>query len=407
MMSANRDGIPSVPVAMEPIQNTGPQGPTDNAPGVPARTGWDKKRLAVVAAALIVLAIGGAVFAIVLQFSSSHEYRAARQSLEKRDFEAASRQLREHLKNRPTDFEVVLLAAQTARRQGEFADALDFLAACAKQNADHADLKLERQLLHVQKGDLREVDSLLDFCAKHPEARQTSLILEAVIAGSINRLLATFTQEKSGQAEMSVADHQRALHAVDQWLTICSSQDDQVQGALWRGKLFSLARDYPQSRAEFRKAVNLDPNHVEARELLGSTLALVDPREAVTHLQFVHEHVPSNTKVSFLLATAYRAGGQLDQAAQILDGLLASQPKNVSYLVERGHVALEQRRPNEAEPWLQRAVLLSPTYAEANRILSQCLLQLDQPEKSQQYYARFLQLEDEMKRQREASKKKS
>src|SRR5262249_17498851 len=176
---------------------------------------------------------------------------------------------------------------------------------------------------------------------------------------SLNSLWVQMQREMAGRGDVNTADFTRAQRAVDQWLLSQSSRADQVQGLLWQGKLYSLARDYPRSRAAFRKAVELDPAHLLARELLAISLVRESPTEAAAHLQVVRQRDPKNAKIIFLLATVLRDLGELDQAEVLLDEVLAKDPEDIPVLVERGRVALDQGRPKDAELWLQRAVALN------------------------------------------------
>jgi tetratricopeptide (TPR) repeat protein len=363
-----------------------------------------RKLLAFVIVLLVV--IGAAWYLIAVRYPSHIEYRAAQQALERRDFATATRHLRNYLDAQPDDLETRFLAVQTARRQGDFGQAASLLQAYAQQPGSNLDLDLEQQLFRIQQGYLADADSILARCSEKSSSPQTSLILEAVIEGSLNSLVKTLQREKAGQAEVSMADFTRAQRAVDQWLKFNPSKLDQVQGHVWRGKLESVARDYPKAMAAFRKVIELDPDHFPARFFLAGLLAHQAPEEAAKHLELLHQRDPANAKVSFLLAKVRRDLGQRDQAEQLLDAILAGNSDNVPFLVERGQVALDQRLPRDAERWLRRAVALAPNHAQANLLLSQSLRQLDRESEGKMFHDRFLQIETQARRQRDELKKK-
>jgi tetratricopeptide (TPR) repeat protein len=361
-------------------------------------------RLGIVVVFLLVL--GGAMYAIAVQLFSHPAYRAAQQALARRDFETASRHLREYLQDRPNDLDAQLLAAQTARRQGDLAQAADLLQAYARQAGPNSDLEFEQQLLRIQRGDLALAESLRARLVDRPNVPQTTLLLEAVIEGSWYRLFMTLQREMAGQGEVTVADITRVQRLVDQWLTLCTTRADQAQGHIWRGKLETLAREFPKAEAEFRQAVELDPDHFTARQHLATSLALQAPEEAAQHLELLHQRDPANARVTFQLATVRRDLGQPDQAARLLDALLDVNPNSVAYLVERGRVALDQRMPKDAETWLRQAVALAPKHAQANLFLSQSLEQSQREDEAKVFRDRFLQIESEGRRQADKFKEK-
>ena len=52
--------------------------------------------------------------------------------------------------------------------------------------------------------------------------------------------------------------------------------------------------------------------------------------------------------------------GQLEEARQLLDAMLADDPDRAPVLLERGRLALDMKQPAEAEAWLRRAVARAP-----------------------------------------------
>ena len=84
-----------------------------------------------------------------------------------------------------------------------------------------------------------------------------------------------------------------------------------------------------------------------------------------------------------------RSLGQLPEARQLLTEMLASTPEDGSALLERGKVALDERKLAEAERWLRRAVEQAPNLPEANLALSQCLNQAGKAAEAKQFRERF------------------
>jgi tetratricopeptide (TPR) repeat protein len=359
--------------------------------GLPVSAGIAKQRIFISAGLLVI--IGCACYCIGIQFLSSPDVEAAKTALARRDFQEASERLQKCLKARPGDLQARFLAAQTARRQGQFDSAFEHLHLYQKQVGLNAEVNLERSLLRIQQGDLSEVDAILAACAKNPQADPTPLMLEAVIEGSINALFQMISLEMAGRGQMSPSDFTRAQQVVEEWLERYPAAADQTQGLIWRGKMYAIARNQPKAQESLRKAVALDPAHSTARELLARSLLLDAPGEAAFHLQILHERNPNNSAVRFSLATVHRALGDLGPAAVLLDEMLREYPNHVPALLERGRVALDENRPADAERWLGRAVELAPGDGQANHMFSLCLQQTGRTAEAKPYLDRYLAIE--------------
>jgi predicted Zn-dependent protease len=351
------------------------------------------------------LVAGIAIYLRFAQTAPETTLQTAEHAIARRDFTSAGRHLAACLKARPEDPALRLLAARTARRQGDFMTASEHLELYRLQAGVDDEYDFERQLLRLQQGDLAEIDVLLASCTQRPDASQTPLRLEAAIEGSLSALWRDLQQEQRGKGELRAADYASAQKAVDLWFVVCPGSVDQVQGFVWRGKLLSLAREHVRAQEALRRAVELDPQHMVARELLGISLMRDAPGEAASHLEMVHQRDPENVRVTYLLATVRRGLGQLDVAGTLFDEVLSAQPGNVDALVERGRVAVDEGRPHDAERWLRAAVERAPDYAPANRALGQCLEQLDRSGDATEYLQKALRSDAQQRKSNQATQR--
>jgi tetratricopeptide (TPR) repeat protein len=334
------------------------------------RIGDRKIRLALLL--VLVLALGGfAVYQVDLYLEYGSHYRLAEQALQRRDFSQASLHLKQCLGCWPGDRPSRLLAAQTARRQGDFATALEHLKVYQENNGPPEPLNLEHRLFRIQQSDLTEGDLGLSFCAAHPEAGETPLILEACIEGSLKALGTTRSLamvEEGGELAPHMALAQRAL---DQWFELRDSPVDQAQGLIWRSRLAHLANKVPKAVADLRRAIELDPNSIPARLQLALFVAAENPTEAAGHLYLLRQQAPTNTQVGLALAGVQRSLGQLEQAKQVLDELREASPNDVALLLQRGQVALDLQQVDEAERLWRRALELAPNHPAVRDRLQQ------------------------------------
>lgn len=362
------------------------------------RTGGKKLRIAL--SLLLLLLFGFPAYRIGLYCWGSYQSRAAERALERRDFLQAGIHLRKCQLAWPRDPTPWLLAAQTARRQGDFAEAHRQLRVYKEKNGPLPALQLEHQLLRLQQGDLAEADMFLSFCNDHPAGLETPFVLEALVVGQLKALseeslLWTASPQRRAAA---ASDLVRARRSVDLWLRLRPGKADQVQGLTWSGQFHDLASEYPEDVADYRKALELDPDNYAARMYLALTLIPYAPKEAAAHLERVRQLYPEKPLVHSELAKLRRSLGQLDEAKKILDEILAANPDYVSALIERGNVALDMRQFDDAERWLRRAVTLDPNDPNSHFALSRCLQLTDRAEEAKEHRQRCVAIEAEQKR---------
>jgi tetratricopeptide (TPR) repeat protein len=326
-------------------------------------------RLLVVAVILAV--IGVAAYRVAFLLWASHHHSAALADLERYDFEEAGDHLEKYLSVHPKDGDALLLAAQTARRRGEFDKAGRQLHMAEEHGASAEAVATERQLLRVHAGDLSGADPLVQYCTNHPSDPQAALVHEALIEGSLTALYTPL-----------------AKWAIDLWLKHRTSQVEQVQGLVWRGRVYEFLQEQPQAMADFRKAVELGPDHFQARLRLAEALIREAPHEAVPHLDWLRGRRPNHPHVRLLSASLYRNLGQPEEAAKLLDELLVATPDKVAVLVERAKVAMDMHRLDDAERWLRRALLLAPMQRAVNLTLSDCLRQAGRLDEAKRYQER-------------------
>lgn len=86
-------------------------------------------------------------------------------------------------------------------------------------------------------------------------------------------------------------------------------------------------RKYEEALAHFRRALEREPDHVEALYYSGVALLAQDrPAEALAVLQRAHDRAPTEVSVAFQLGLAHIALGQLDRARPLLEDVFAREP---------------------------------------------------------------------------------
>jgi tetratricopeptide (TPR) repeat protein len=282
--------------------------------------------------------------------------RAAREALAHGDLERARTELDAYLAVWPDSAEYHFLAARTDRRLSRYDEAEEHLRRCRELGGKREDIALEHRLIAVEQGaspaDERALSAEAD--AGHPDA---ALIYEALAKGSF-------------QSSVRVT---RALEYLNKW----HERDPRsVRALLWRGQVFERLLQKDSALADYEAAVALDAENLEARELLAWRLLHSErPDRALPHFELLHQRQPDNAHAVVGLALSLRGTGRSQEAAQLLDDLLARRPDDVDALRERGALALAARQPDRAEKWLRRALFLEPADEQANLRMSECIEQ--------------------------------
>jgi tetratricopeptide (TPR) repeat protein len=300
----------------------------------------------------VLLLCGAAAFAGVHLYAW-HHYRAAQRALDHYHFAQARNHLAVSLRAWPNWWRVHLLAARAARLDGAAEEAKEHLHACQQEQANTEEFFLEWALLRAQFGELDAVEGyLLDRLRR--SAERAPLIQGALIEG----YLRTY---RIGPA----------LAAVEYWLTR-QPEDTQalyLQGSIW------LQVERPQTaRTSFRRVLELDPQRDDARWRLTQCLLKMSLyEEANSHLEYLHRRYPQNTDMTVELAGVRFKQGQLTEARQMLDAVLAEHPDDEAALRECGRLDLVAGKVAEAEKCLRRAAQLNPRDPQLFQLLSTAL----------------------------------
>jgi predicted Zn-dependent protease len=313
-----------------------------------------RRPVTALAAALALGLLGlGAYQAGWYWYGESHR-RAAERAAARDELGEAQEHLAACLRARPRSAPLHFQMARAARRAGRFDVAAEHLEACERLGGVTRETALEWAMLKADRGDLAGTEALLLGQAERgsPEA---PLILEALAQGYIHTY-------RLGNARQ----------CLDRML---EREPGQVHALVMRGSLRQATGDEPGAEADYRRAVEAQPDHALARCRLGELLLRTSrAAEALRQFESVRPRPGGDQPAVLLgLARCHRELGATDAARQELDELLARQPGHADALLERGKLALASESPAEAEGWLRRAVAAAPFSAQANFALAQCL----------------------------------
>jgi Flp pilus assembly protein TadD len=147
-----------------------------------------------------------------------------------------------------------------------------------------------------------------------------------------------------------------------------------------------------EARAEYERAMALDPNMPEAPLNLGILLLEKDPAAAAASLRKAVDLLPTQSRPRFLLGTAQERTGDLTAAADSLESALRLDPRDGEALVHLGSLYLRLNRPGEADAKFRAALELQPNSTVAALSLAQSLDSQEKPEAADAY-RRYLELQ--------------
>ncbi|MGV2334272.1 MAG UNVERIFIED_CONTAM: tetratricopeptide repeat protein [Planctomycetaceae bacterium] len=146
-----------------------------------------------------------------------------------------------------------------------------------------------------------------------------------------------------------------------------------------RGRVFALQQQYPQAEADFRAAMERNPEWLEPvisiAELLGDTQR---QREAVPLYERALQAPALRTRAVAGLSEALKATGDRDRARQLLQQTLADGIATADLWISLGRSEFEDGRYSEAADALEKGIQLRPWADEAWFTLAQCRRQLGQ-----------------------------
>ncbi len=328
---------------------------------------------------LIVLLLCGAAGFAAVQVWVWYHYRAAQASLAHYHFTEARNHLTIVLRAWPRSESVHLRAARAARMAGAFDEAEQHLHICQQARLPLPGVLLEWALLRAQKGELDAVEKYLQDLLRQGAEQSLPWIQEALIEGYIRTY-------RLGTAKAGIED----------WLR---RYPDDTQALFLQGNLWQQAQETQTALASYRRVVELDSQRDDARwRLAQCLLPLGLYEEANLHLEYLHRRYPHNAEMTVDLAAARFKQGQLAEARQLLDAVLAEHPDDEAALRERGRLALADESAAAAEKWLRQAQKLNPHDAQLLPLLSAALEHQGKHDEAQVFLDRSQQNDRDFRR---------
>jgi Tfp pilus assembly protein PilF len=333
-------------------------------------------RIVLVTLSLCVLAYGG--WLIAQQVMASQAFHRAKAALETDETTKAKEDIVYCLKIWPTSAEIHFVAARTARRVGEIAEAWQNLRKAEELGWVEEALEIERLLLRAQGGEFQEVERLLMAAVEvqHPDS---ALILEILAPGYMRSYQLT-----------------AAEYSVNRWLELRPNS-----ALAWhtKGVLMERLRKKIPGIQAYEKAVELAGDRRAFRMSLARAYIVSNqPKDAFPHYEILVRAYPDDVEVLAGMADCRLALGQPVEAGRYLARILNRMPNHVQALHLRGKLELQQRRPKEAAVWLKRALAIAPNEREVVYTWMRCLREVGTAEEIDEIEKKLKQIEADLDR---------
>jgi Flp pilus assembly protein TadD len=197
-----------------------------------------------------------------------------------------------------------------------------------------------------------------------------------VVKNPLNELL------DQARAAIDRNDFQAAITPLQKFL---AEKDDFAYAHFQLGYVYTALKQTKEARAEYEKAVVLDPKMSEAQLDLGILLLDSDPPAAVAPLARAVDLLPTQSRPRFLLGAAQERSGDLKSASQSFEAALRLDPNDLETTLHLAQLYLNQKRPAEAESKFRAALELQPGLPTALLGLAQSLDAQKKPEAAEAY----------------------
>jgi tetratricopeptide (TPR) repeat protein len=342
--------------------NAAPERPSAVAPGTASPRTRRRWHLAVLA--LLAMGAAAGVWWLTRPKTPPDPLQPARAALVAHDFDAARSHLRGVLEKWPLDAEAHFLLARASRRADDLAGWKDHLHAAEALQWPTAEIERERLYGKVQAGDVWDAEAKLapELAAGGDEA---VVAVEALVKGFLtNFCLDDVLEYTQGWVDRHPAD----------WLP-----------HFLRGRAYFSARRPARAVEEFRRVLDLNPNHPPSRlELAGALLIEAQFQPAREQYELFLASQPSSTDALYGLAYCQFKLAQPEAARATLERLFAIDPKHPAGCYIRAQLEM-QADPATALVWLRKAERRAPHETDITYALIQVLSQLGHKEEADKY----------------------
>jgi tetratricopeptide (TPR) repeat protein len=174
-------------------------------------------------------------------------------------------------------------------------------------------------------------------------------------------------------AARAAMDHKDYAEAVRSYKEYLAKKPDDAEAHFDLGNAYASLKQVADAKAEYEKAISLDPKLDAAYVNLGITIMDTDPAAAIEPLQKAAALLPNEARPQFLLGWAYERSGKAPLAIEHYRAAEQLDEKNSDIHFALGRVLLTSHQPADAETEFRAAIASDSSNAQAHLGLSQAL----------------------------------
>lgn len=314
----------------------------------------------------------------VRYYEARSHYRAAQESVERRDWKAALERLKEAQRLAPNNPANYLLAARAERRLERLDVARQHLDTCQRlEGGETQQIKVERALLRVHAGDLAGVEEFLRACIQQDDPDSVEILDILAAALEINY--------RDAEAQRCLDD-------------LLGRQPNHFDALVRRGRTAKSMGWYEDAAQYYEKALLVRPEVDSVRLAMAEIQVVLGHFDkAREHFEQLRERQPQNPSVLFGIARCAAGTGANEKALLLFNQLLAANPNDWMVLTERGSLAVQLDRPQDGETDLRRADSLAPPDVPPTHLVK-CLRLLGKTEEARKYQEKVDRIQVDRKR---------
>jgi tetratricopeptide (TPR) repeat protein len=199
--------------------------------------------------------------------------------------------------------------------------------------------------------------------------------------------LSTLLQQ--AQAAIDKNDFAKALDPLQKYI---AERPDEAYAHFQLGYAYSGMKRTPEAKAEFTRAVALDPKMAPAQLNLGLVLLDTDPAAAADAFRKAAELLPTESRPRFLAGFALEHADKLPDAVEQYQAALALSPKDYEYQFAMGRALLRLNKASEAEDHFRQALAARADSPTAHLGLANSLLEQKKYQPAADALAEYLKL---------------
>jgi superkiller protein 3 len=196
------------------------------------------------------------------------------------------------------------------------------------------------------------------------------------IANPLNELL------EEAQRNIEKKDFAAAIDPLQKFI---AAQPDVAYGHFQLAYVYTAQQKSTEARAEYERAIALDPKMAEAYLNLGVLYIETDPAVAIPNLRKAVELLPSQSRPRYLLGIAEERGGDIASAAESFEGAYRLAPDNLEPVLHLANLYLRLKRPADAEAKFHGILRVEPNNAGALLGVAQSLDEQKKPQAADAY----------------------